>query len=123
MLNNNVPKILSPELPLEQIQAYMRAMVQDRGFTEETVSETMLLLLEEVGELAKAIRKSTGLKIDQNRLQAYGNLKHELADVLIYVFVLANKCNVNLFEALYEKEQINSKRVWQAKKEELTLSL
>lgn len=72
----------------------------------------MLILLEEVGELAKALRKQSGLKIDHARACHYGNLKHEMADVLICLFVLANKCNINIFESLSEKEQINCQRTW-----------
>lgn len=108
----NQSKRLTQELTLAQIQDYMRIMAEHRGFTQEPPSATMLILLEEVGELAKALRKHSGLKIDQSRTSSYGNLTHEMADVLICLLILANKCNVNLFEALYEKEQLNSQRTW-----------
>lgn len=72
----------------------------------------MLLLTEEVGELAKAIRKFSGLKIDESRAKSYPSLKHELADVLFYTLDLANTLDVSLFEAFCEKEQLNHKRTW-----------
>ena len=34
----------------------------DRGFNTEDASKKLVMLMEEVGELAKAIRKSVGLK-------------------------------------------------------------
>ena len=49
---------------LNQIQAYLRKILDLRGFSDETIQETMLLLLEETGELAKAIRKTaTNMKM------------------------------------------------------------
>jgi NTP pyrophosphatase (non-canonical NTP hydrolase) len=109
--NNN--QILTPEMSLSEIQNYMQVMAEQRGFSPSSTA-TMLILLEEVGELAKALRKHTGLKIDHARLSSYGNLSHEMADVLICLMMLANKCNVNLCEALAEKETINRQRTWSA---------
>lgn len=112
MSTDNNKQSLTRDLTLDQIQAYIRIMAENRGFAKETSMETMLIMLEEVGELAKALRKQSGLKIDHAKLSSYGNMAHEMADVLICLLVLANKCNVNLFDALYEKEQINSQRTW-----------
>jgi NTP pyrophosphatase (non-canonical NTP hydrolase) len=70
-------------------------------------------MLEECGELAKALRKHVGLKIDHKRLDSYGNLSHEMADVLICLIILANKCNIDLYDALQQKEAINKQRLWQ----------
>lgn len=108
----NAHEKLDKQMTLDQIQNYMLNISQIRGFTHETSAETMLILLEEVGELAKALRKHSGLKVDHTRLASYGNLKHEIADVCICLMMLANKCHINLFEALDEKEQINSQRTW-----------
>ena len=45
-------------LTLKDYQALVSALALERGFDKETVSEVFLLMVEEVGELAKAIRKS-----------------------------------------------------------------
>lgn len=103
---------LQPSMTLEQIQTYMRFMAEQRGFNQETASATMLILVEEVGELAKALRKHIGLKIDHERLASYGNLSHEMADVFICLVMLANKCDINLFDALLAKESVNKQRSW-----------
>jgi len=97
---------------LTELQEYLRTMSIKRGFTKESAQNTLLVMLEEVGELAKAIRKHSGIGIDHQRLDSYGNLKHEMADVLICLLILANKCDVNIFDAFHDKEKINSQRTW-----------
>lgn len=97
---------------LEQLQEYFRLMMIKRGFSKESAQDTLLVMVEEVGELAKALRKVSGIGIDNKRLAEYGNLQHEMADVLICLLILANKCNINLIQALQEKEKINCGRIW-----------
>jgi NTP pyrophosphatase (non-canonical NTP hydrolase) len=103
---------LSPDQSIEEIQNYIKNVANERGFDQESAQDTLLVMIEECGELAKALRKHCGLKIDHARLESYGNLKHEMADVLICLLSLANKCDINLFDALQEKELINVSRVW-----------
>lgn len=111
MLKNQFEN-LEPEMTLNEIQSYMKTMAEKRGFVQDPTVATMLILLEEVGELAKALRKYSGLKIDQDRIESYGNLSHEMADVLICLLMLANKCKINVFDALAEKEKVNKQRTW-----------
>lgn len=94
------------------LQHYIHEMVVRRGFDKETPRDTLLLFVEEVGELAKAMRKYLGLKTDQDKQERYTDLESELADVFIYLLDLANLLGVNLFRALHEKEQENEKRSW-----------
>lgn len=58
-----------------------------------TVELQLLYILEELGEVAEAIRKTSGLK---NRKQSDVNLGSELADLIISVTTLANHFDVNL---------------------------
>ena len=64
-------------------------------------------LSEEVGELAKAIRKD-------NRLEQIGTIKgtieEELYDVLYYVICLANMYNIDLEKCMLLKEQLNAEK-------------
>lgn len=64
----------------------------------------------EVGELAKATRKVAGLKFTNTTPQT--NIREELADVQIVLLGLAGILNVDLFDAVVEKVDKNSKRVW-----------
>ena len=73
----------------------------------------MLLLLEEVGELEKAIRKnSTDMGIDNNKANHYDTVEIEVADVFIVLCSVCNKLDIDLYKALKEKEQENIKRIW-----------
>ncbi len=43
---------------LQEVQQYIKDVIKIRGFSNCEIEKTMLLLLEEVGELAKSIRKN-----------------------------------------------------------------
>ena len=73
----------------------------------------MLLLLEKVGELAKAIRKNaTNMSIDNSKINHYDTIESEIADVFIVLNNISNKLNINIFDSLVKKERINIKRMW-----------
>lgn len=55
---------------LKQIQAYIWQMNIERGFNLEDLSKKMLMLTEEVGEIARAIRELSGLKFDASTAQS-----------------------------------------------------
>ncbi len=95
---------------LDDLQVYVRQLEIERGFTENTIQQSCLLLGEEVGELFKAVRKQQKMKLDSN--SQVGNAKEELADILIYLCSIANRLDINLEQALRDKEEINKKRVW-----------
>ena len=60
---------LNEENTLQEVQQYIKDVIEIRGFSNQEIEKTMLLLLEEVGELAKAIRKnSTDMGIDKKDL-------------------------------------------------------
>ncbi|WP_026998946.1 MazG nucleotide pyrophosphohydrolase domain-containing protein [Eisenibacter elegans] len=112
----------TPNLPpfpqqttLPNLQAYIDAVVKARGWDTDNPETLFLLLGEEVGELAKAIRnhqkqyqESAKAKPTDSR-QA---LAEELADVLSYLLHLSNLFGIDLATALHEKEQLNAKRIW-----------
>ena len=68
----------------------------------------MLLLTEEMGELARAIRKIQGLKRDGGYDDV--GLLDELADVQIYLAHLANTLDADLGYAVSQKEHRNQQR-------------
>ena len=103
--------ILKENPKLREFQEYVAQLEIERGFVHQDVIHKCLLLGEEVGELFKAIRKLEKLNIDQK--SQVGTVSEELADILIYLCAIANRCNVDLEEAFRAKEQINSARSWQ----------
>ena len=64
---------------LAEWQTYVQQKIEERGFADETTQQKFLLLVEEVGELAKALRPHEGIKTsdDSSKLE----VKHEMADV------------------------------------------
>lgn len=98
-------------LTLEQYQELIQKLAIDRGFDEETVPEVFTLLVEEVGELAKAIRKQNGQKVDLAKKQHA--VEEELADVFWLLLDLSNRLNIDLGKAFEAKEKVNSTRTWE----------
>lgn len=102
-----------PEKPtLSDLQSYVAAVCQERGWTKDSPSEKFVLFIEEVGELAKAMRKAAGL-YEEKAKQRDIDLEEEFADVLSYILDLANTFNIDLEKAFRAKEQINETRVWE----------
>jgi NTP pyrophosphatase (non-canonical NTP hydrolase) len=102
-----------PEHPtLSDLQHYLDAVCQERGWTKDSPAEKFVLFIEEVGELAKAMRKATGLYEEQAKARAMP-LEEEFADVLSYLLDLANCFHVDLEAAFRAKEAINQTRTWE----------
>lgn len=100
----------SPTLP--DLQRYMAEVCEERGWTKDSPAEKFLLFVEEVGELAKAMRKSAGL-YDERARQRDMSLEEEFADVLSYLLDLANVFQVDLENAFRAKEEVNQSRKWE----------
>ena|ERR1700690_3052097 len=93
---------------LNDYQKLIRELVIERGYYKETVSEVFTLLVEEVGELAKAIRKTNGQKVHAD--SKTHEVGEELADVFWLVIDLCNRLEVDLAQVFAAKEQKNQKR-------------
>ncbi|HVU66055.1 MAG TPA: MazG nucleotide pyrophosphohydrolase domain-containing protein [Ktedonobacteraceae bacterium] len=102
---------LSAHPTLPELQRYMDEICQERGWTRDTYAEKFLLFTEEVGELAKAIRKARGLYQEEARPKLV-SLEEEFADVLSYLLDLANCFQIDLETAFREKERVNATRTW-----------
>ena len=99
--------------PLKALQTYVDEMVNVRGFSEETPQDCLLLLTEELGELAKEVRKNhTHIKNDTAKVSNH-SLNGEMADVLMMLLALARTLDVDLLQAFKEKELVNCTRNWQ----------
>jgi NTP pyrophosphatase (non-canonical NTP hydrolase) len=95
---------------LQELQAYIWQKNIDRGFSEESAERKMLMLTEEVGELAKAVRQHIGMGFSETTSKS--EAAEELADVLIITLGLASTLKIDIFEALVGKETKNAKRKW-----------
>lgn len=104
-------ELLNENSSLQDIQKYVNEMIEVRGFEKETPQDIMLLLTEEVGELAKAIRKTTHIKMDINKKDDY-DTAGEIADIFMYIVSMCRALNIDLFKAFKDKEKINCNRTW-----------
>jgi NTP pyrophosphatase (non-canonical NTP hydrolase) len=95
---------------LQKLQAYIWEMNQQHGFNTSDPSKKLVMLMEEVGELAKAVRKISGLKFTDTTLQT--DVREELADVQIVLLGLASMLDIDMREAVKEKEAKNRTRTW-----------
>ena len=102
---------LKDDPTLGDLQTYIAAVCEERGWTKDTPAEKFVLFVEEIGELAKAMRKRAGLYEEKAR-QREVSLEEEFADVLSYLLDLANAYQVDLERAFRAKEEINQTRKW-----------
>lgn len=97
---------------VQEVQKYIKKVIEIRGFADQKIEKTMLLLLEEVGELAKSIRKNaTNMRIDNDKINHYDTIESEIADVFIVLSSICNKLGIDLFKSIKDKEE-NIKRTW-----------
>lgn len=102
-----------PEKPtLKDLQDHIKRIGEERGWNKNNYLEIFLLLSEEFGELAKAVRNYAGLYTEEKKGNNKYILEEEFADVLNYLFDLANCFNIDLEEAFRKKDKINAERDW-----------
>jgi NTP pyrophosphatase (non-canonical NTP hydrolase) len=100
------PQHFEPPAPaLRAFQEYYKRAAIQRGYTKEGPKECLLLMVEEVGELARAIRKRE--KLVRHGSYERSNEAQELADVFLYVVHMANVLGLDLASAVKAKESIN----------------
>lgn len=97
---------------LADIQQYVKTMEVERGFADQSAVQSSVLLIEEIGELFKIIRKvHADMGIDINKkyeLDAAG----EIADIILVLTSVANRLGVDMEQALRDKEEKNKLRTW-----------
>ncbi len=100
-----------PDHPLlADFQRYIHEMVAERGFQDEDVSQIFMLMVEECGELAKAIRRQENIHYDER--STIHSVAHEAADVFMYLLDICNHLSIDLEKAFREKEELNKQRSW-----------
>jgi NTP pyrophosphatase (non-canonical NTP hydrolase) len=82
---------MNKEISISEFQSLIRKMYLDKD-RERGVDGTFMWLMEEVGELAGALRSGTP-----------EDIRLEFADVLAWLTTIANVVNCDLTEAIQEK--------------------
>jgi len=111
-----IPEIMT----LSALQRHIHELCVARGWDRNTTEARFLLFIEEVGELAKAMRRTFKLQIELDNPdkpvwaddQVKANLAEEFADVLNYVLDLANYFDIDLEKAYADKVSHIARRKW-----------
>lgn len=99
----------APGTGLDRLQRYYGVAASRRGWDKESPRDTLLLMTEELGELARAVRKLEGL--DRNHgTDEVPDVAEELADLQLYLVHLANTLGLELASAVTKKETVNARR-------------
>lgn len=102
--------VLAAKPALADIQRYVGETNIHRAHNTSPTT-CLLLLCEEVGELAKASRKSVGVHLDAAKADD-ANVDEEAADVLWTLCSVCNALGIDLERAFRAKEEKNKSRVW-----------
>src|SRR5260370_13417892 len=108
LIRNQLPHLAPPKPALAAFQEYYRRAAVQRGYSKEGPKECLLLMVEEVGELARALRKRLNLA---RHSANQSSESHELADVFLYVVHMANVLDLDLASIVQDKEFLNLKRL------------
>lgn len=96
---------------MKELQKVVHKIREDRGFTMDPI-RIFTLLNEEVGEVAKELKKTWSVNYDGLEKE---KLADELADVQVLLFALATQFDIDLKMAVEKKfVEADSKRVWKS---------
>jgi NTP pyrophosphatase (non-canonical NTP hydrolase) len=105
---NNPPPPAPATMDLLSIQQHIRDLCAHHKWNENSPEKIFLLLTEEVGEVAKALRRLAA----RQSPQLHDELAEELVDCLMYLADIANHYNLDLESAYRDKTVKNATRVW-----------
>lgn len=97
---NQKEVIMDGNTTVKYLQNYIRA----KDFQPDLVKDYFIKLSEEVGELARAIRKGICMGDSQ---EIKGTVDEEIWDVIYYALAIANCYGIDVESVIKEKERIN----------------
>lgn len=106
---------LPEDAKMADFQRYVRALEAHHGWLDVDLVHNIFLMVEEVGELAKAVRKynklfDEGAAVPSEAARAH--VGEELVDVLNYLLAIANRLDIDVDAAFREKNAHNLTRTW-----------
>ena len=101
-------KTLTREDSLDIIQSYVEEKINVDTFDKKDINSEMFRLFFNVIELGKEVR--TSLKEHNTK-----NSESKVADIFLVLISICNSLNINLFDALAEKETFLNAKAMEAK--------
>lgn len=86
---------------------YLQNYIKAKDYKPELSKDYLLKLIEEVGELSKAMQKNV---LYENSSSIKGTIDEEVWDVIYYALAIANCYNIDVEKAIALKEEINNKK-------------
>lgn len=86
---------------------YLQQYIKEKDYKPKLKKDYFLKLSEEVGELAKAMRKNVLYK-DNDSIK--GTIDEEIWDVIYYALAIANCYDIDVENTIKLKEEINNKK-------------
>ncbi len=95
---------------LRSLQTKVGELRKKRGFTQDP-ERALILLVEEVGEVAQQIKRSWSPNYESFSNSA---IAEELADVLFVLLGLSDLLSIDIAEALKKKTAADANRTWKS---------
>lgn len=86
---------------------YLQKYIKSKDYSPDKKELYFMKLSEEVGELARAMRKDLRPVTDG---QVKNTVEEELWDVIYYAVAIANTYGINLEKVIPEKEKLNNEK-------------
>jgi NTP pyrophosphatase (non-canonical NTP hydrolase) len=108
---SNLPRqslgVLNPDLKIKEHQEWVKEAWKKSPKKQVSERDELLFLMEEVGEMAEAIRKMSGNKENKD---IKTDIEKELGDIFLSLLTLAIRYNVDLESAFEKTKQSILKR-------------
>lgn len=93
---------------MNKIQTAVKKYSQLKGYDKQSLEQVFLLLTEEIGELAKAARKTVGMKIGTHSRDPHAG--EEVADIMYVLSEICNRLGIDFEKEFAKKMKIIKKR-------------
>lgn len=92
---------------LNYFKSETRNICHQKGWAKITIEQLWILLMEEIGELASAVRQNMNLFRNKNKKKRGADLESEMADVFSYLFQLADFLDIDM-DSMWDRWKVKS---------------
>lgn len=97
---------------IKDIQEEVKQLREVQGWQDTSLEHRIVVLVSEVGELAKDVLRLAGMRGDENIDPVKENIGSEISDIVWNLSDVANLIGVDLEEAFQKKSELNRSKNW-----------
>lgn len=97
---------------IKDIQEEVKQLREVQGWQDTSLEHRIVVLVSEVGELAKDVLRLAGMRGDENIDPVKENIGSEISDIVWNLSDVANLIGVDLEEAFQKKSEHNRSKNW-----------